>query len=71
MLNFQQEQRKRQSLGVNVGLLCKLGSILVHTQVGNTEPRDALMQDPEVIQWLAAMDAQGLLPQTLQAKGVM
>lgn len=53
-----------------VGLLCKIGSIIVHFDEGaGTGGHDfdwtaarSLLADREVIEWLEGMDAKGLLP---------
>lgn len=54
----------------SAGLLVKLGSIAVHAEEmmspsGHAVDRfalDALLGDPEVANWLAAMDSMALLP---------
>ena len=54
----------------NIGLLCKLGSIAVHADEllspdGHQFDRAALntlLTDPEVKEWLAAMDKAAMLP---------
>ena len=51
-------------------LLCKLGSIVVHTDemlsadghIFDRVALDQLLSDPEVKEWLAAMDAAAMLP---------
>jgi hypothetical protein len=51
-------------------LLAKLGSIARHVEEGTGAGRhhldlaacEALLADPEVIEWMAAMDAMALLP---------
>lgn len=53
-----------------VGLLCKLGSIIVHMDEGagagghdfDWTAARSLLADREVQQWLKGMDAKGLLP---------
>jgi hypothetical protein len=53
-----------------IGLLCKLGSIVVHVDEGCGEGGHAfdwsavgsLIADREVQDWLASMDAKGFLP---------
>lgn len=55
----------------SLSLLCKLGSIAVHTDemlsaTGHEFDRTAiesLLTDPEVSAWLAEMQADGLVPQ--------
>ena len=57
-------------LAPSAGLLCKLGSLIVHADEGsskNAHQADvdaflALLVDPEVQEWLAAMRALSLLP---------
>ena len=54
----------------SVSLLCKLGSIAVHVEEllsadGHEFDRielDALLRDPEVREWMKAMDAAAMLP---------
>jgi hypothetical protein len=54
----------------SVSLLCKLGSIAVHVEEllsadGHEFDRielDALLRDPEVLEWMKAMDAAAMLP---------
>jgi hypothetical protein len=56
----------------SAALLCKLGSIAVHAAEltspdGHAFDRAAMLSvlsDPEVVGWLAAMDAAALLPKT-------
>ena len=51
-------------------LLCKLGSILVHIEEGNSPEGhhfdmvalDQLIRDPEVIAWRVQMDRMAMLP---------
>jgi hypothetical protein len=59
----------------STALLCKLGSVIVHTEE-LAEPGaheldlaalDALMTDPEVVEWRAAMDRLALLPKKRSA----
>lgn len=53
-----------------LGLLCKLGSIVVHVDEGSSDAGHAydwtaarsLIADREVQEWLTAMDAKGFLP---------
>lgn len=57
-------------LAPSVALLCKLGSIIVHVDEGmgaqgsqfDMAAYTALMDEPEVKEWLAAMQALSLLP---------
>ena len=54
----------------SAGLLCKLGSLIVHADEGsgkNAHPADidaflGLLRDPEVAEWLQAMRVLALLP---------
>jgi len=51
-------------------LLCKLGSVVVHVEemrspdghAFDTIALDGLLKDPEVVQWLARMNAMAMLP---------
>lgn len=53
-----------------LGLLAKLGSLVLHVDEGldgNGDPLDiaavrALLEDPEIVDWLAGMDELALLP---------
>ncbi len=55
---------------VSLGLMVKLGSIAVHTaellsadgHEFDKAALDTLLADPEVVDWLALMDAQAYLP---------
>jgi hypothetical protein len=55
----------------SASVLCKLGSIIVHAEEMLTPSKrhvfdyvafNALLDDPEVVEWLKGMGAQGLLP---------
>jgi hypothetical protein len=58
------------------GLLCKLGSIAVHADEllssdGHAFDKIALerlMADPEVVEWMAQMDAAAMLPKRRKVK---
>lgn len=60
----------RATFDPTLATLCKIGSILVHYEEAtsaNGHPFDVvafrqLMADPDVVAWLAAMRAAGLLP---------
>jgi len=50
-------------------LLCKLGSLIVHYEEAKNDPHpfdlkaiETLTNDPEVKEWIAAMNELGLLP---------
>ena len=53
-----------------VSLLCKLGSIVLHVEEGisprghtaDLEAAKAMLGDPEIVAWMAAMDEVGLIP---------
>lgn len=57
-------------LNPNAGLLCKLGSIIVHADEAaspgghafDVDTIRALVKDPEVVAWLDDMDGMALLP---------
>ncbi len=63
------ESNKPDVLNPNAGLLCKLGSLVVHVEesleTGETLDISAirgLLADPEVSEWRKGMDAMALLP---------
>lgn len=62
-------------LSPSPALLCKLGSIAVHVQEGRSQDGhpfdwtalDTLLADPEVVEWLAAMDGMAMIPKKRKA----
>lgn len=60
----------KTALTPTIGLLCKLGSLLIHLEEGSGEGNhqydwaaiDSIQTDPEIQEWLKAMDAMALLP---------
>ena len=61
---------KYDALEPSASLLCKLGSIIIHTEElyspsGHGFDKialEGLLKDPEVILWIQAMDSMSLLP---------
>ncbi len=61
---------ERDPLTPSAGLLCKLGSLIVHADEGSGKHGHqadvdaflSLLRDSEVIEWLDAMRAKSLLP---------